>query len=221
MVKHSPRQPPPSQGRNAGSAGAKSQASNTPPQAVSSPNPGNSVGSADTLPQANSTTPAKIVVFPRQFLLVLPRWGNVSSPQSGSSSGTLPQASSVSPMPGSSTGSAGAHSQAGSASPRKVVLVLPSQEAVQALFLGQASLVPSQEGAQSVQALIARQAGSVSSSQPGQSAGSTGTLPQAGCSRGNSNTPISSRGFPLKEKGIHWKTLGINGSLTYLANFCN
>ena len=107
------------------------------------------------------------VMLPSQAVIVSsPQVGSVRSPQSGSSAGTLPQASSTSPLPGRNAVSAAAQSQAGSTSsrplllvlPRQVVLVLPSQEAVQALSLRQPVLVPSQGGMQAVQVLIPRQA---------------------------------------------------------------
>ena len=110
---------------------------------------------------------------------------------------------------------------------RQFGLVLPSQGAVkagQALFLSQAALVPRQGGMQAVQALNPRQEvlsprqvvlvllsqgvvqalfplASSTSSPPGESAGSTGTLPQAGNSAANSSTPpVSSRDSPPKRR---------------------
>ena len=113
--------------------------------------------------------PRHVVLCPRQLLLVLPSQEAVHAlftkqtvliPKPGrnaSSAGTQsqtviascqaviassPQAGSVSsPQSGSSTGSAGTHSEAGSISPRQVVLVLPCQgkvQAVQVLFPRQA-----------------------------------------------------------------------------------
>ena len=88
--------------------------------------------------------------------------------------------------------------------PRKVVLILLSQEAVQVLFPREASANPKSgrnigsAGTHSQAGSTSPQAGSVRSSQPGESAGSTGTLAEAGSSTCHSSTPCVFHGSPQK-----------------------